>query len=133
MKRPLQDFRYWVETNFTVKLKPISDEYGPQLSERYLNTAIESYSRIVRAFQDRLAQGIEKALHIQFAGAKFEVKIQEPKRPDVYIGNIFMTPWEIVWFLIPMRLFRPLVNHHFLHRLPWDVDDKFNPLGFTVD
>ena len=123
------NFRYWVETNFTVKLKPISDEYGPQLSKQYLNTAIESYSRIVRAFQDRLTQGIEKALHVQFDGAKFEVKIQEPKRPDVHIGNIFMTPWEILWFIIPMSLFRPLVNHHFLHRLPWDVDINLSRLA----
>ena len=122
LEKTSQEFRNWVETNFTVKLKSVSDEYGPQLSKRYLNMAIESYSRIVRAFQDRLAQGIEKALHVQFAGAKFEVKIQEPKRPDVHIGNIFMTPWEIIWFLIPMRLFRPLVNHHFFHRLPGDVE-----------
>jgi len=129
IEKTSKDFRYWVETNFTVKLKPISDEYGPQLSERYLNMALESYSRVVRAFQDRLAQSIEKALHIQFAGTKFEVRIQEPKRPDVYIGNIFMTSWEIIWFLIPMRLFRPLVNHHFLHRLPWDVQINLTRLA----
>ena len=122
-------FRHWVETNFVIKLKPISDEFGPQLSERYLNMALDSYTRVVRAFQDRLAQAIEKALHTQFAGAKFEVKIKEPKSPDVYIGNIFMTPWEIVWFLVPMRLFRPLVNGHFLHRLPWDIEVNLTRLA----
>ena len=89
LEKTSNDFRDWVEINFTIKLKPISEEYGPQLSNQYLNTAIESYSRIVRAFQDRLAQGIEKALHIQFDGARFEVKIQEPKRPDVHIGKRF--------------------------------------------
>ncbi len=36
--------------------------------------ALDSYSRVVRAFQDRIAQAIEKALHTQFAGAKFEVE-----------------------------------------------------------
>jgi len=122
-------FRHWVETNFVIKLKPLSDEFGPQLSERYLNMALDSYTRVVRAFQDRLAQAIEKALHTQFAGAKFEVKIKEPKIPDVYIGNVFMTPWEIVWFLVPMRLFRPLVNGHFLHRLPWDIEVNLTRLA----
>ena len=129
LEKTSKDFRDWVEINFIITLKPISDEYGPQLSKQYINTAIESYSRIVRAFQDRLAQGIEKALHVQFDGAKFEVKVQEPKRPDVHIGNTFMTPWEILWFIIPMSLFRPLVNHHFLHRLPWDVGINLSRLA----
>lgn len=129
LEKTSQAFRHWVEINFVIKLKPISDEYGPQLSERYLKMALDSYSRVVRAFQDRIAQAIEKALHTQFAGAKFEVKIKEPKKPDVYIGNVFMTPWEIVWFLVPMGLFRPLVNGHFLHRLPWDVNVNLTRLA----
>ena len=40
-----------------------------------------------------------------------------------------MTPWEIVWFLVPMGLFRPLVNGHFLHRLPWDVNVNLTRLA----
>jgi molecular chaperone DnaK (HSP70) len=40
-----------------------------------------------------------------------------------------MTPWEIVWFLVPMRLFRPLVNGHFLHRLPWDIEVNLTRLA----
>ena len=122
-------FRHWVETNFVIRLTPISDEYGSELSERYLDRALDSYSRVVRAFQDRLAQEIEKALHIKFPGAKFEVKIPEPKKPDIHIGNVFVTPWEILWFFIPMRLFRPLVNRHFINRLPWDVNINLGRLG----
>jgi hypothetical protein len=40
-----------------------------------------------------------------------------------------MTPWEIVWFLIPMRLFRPLVNRQFMRRLPWESEKNLSRLS----
>jgi GTP-binding protein EngB required for normal cell division len=121
LEKTSQAFRQWTESNLTAELQPISEKYGLQLKERHLKTCLGSYMRAVRAFQDRLALAIEKALHIQFPGAKFEIHLQQPKKPSIYIGNVFMTPWEIISFLIPMRLFRPLVNGHFVNRLPDDV------------
>ena len=35
-----------------------------------------SFHRIVRAFQDGLAKGIEQALHIAFTGATFETAVK---------------------------------------------------------
>lgn len=114
-------FREWMDTAFTEKLKPVSEECGSKLTKSYLKMALDSYSRMVRAFQDRLAIEIENALNIKFPGAQFEFNPQIPKKPDIHIGSVFMTAWEVIWFLIPMKLFRPLVNRQFIKRLPWDV------------
>jgi len=122
-------FRQWLRDSLAGQLETISEELGPRVSEYYLNEAVTSFSRVVRAFQDRLAQDIEKALHTKFHGADFEVKIEKPKRPDLDLGNVFMTPWEIVWFLIPMRLFRPLVNRQFMRRLPWESEKNLSRLS----
>jgi hypothetical protein len=85
-----------------------------------------SLSRIVHAFQNRLGDAIEKALHTKFSGTEFHVEINKPKQPDVSIGNVFMTPWEIVWFLIPMSIFRPMVTRHFFTLIPREVEKNLH-------
>lgn len=90
---------------------------------------LTSFSRVVRAFQDRLAQEIEKAIHTKFSGVSFEANVENPKKPDLHLDYVFMTPWEILWFMIPMRLFRPLVNSQFNHRIPREVHKNLSRLS----
>jgi hypothetical protein len=122
-------FSKWAEDNLTKNLEIISEENGLRLSGNHLHPALDSFSRIVCAFQDRLAKDIEDALHTKFSGAVFDAKIEKPKQPDVKVGNVFMTQWEIIWFLIPMWLFRPLVNRHFFRLIPWEVEKNLYRLA----
>ena len=87
------------------RLKIISDENGSKLAEVYLNDSLTSLSRVVYAFQARLAAVIEEALHTKFTGVAFNIQVEQPKRPNVHIGYVFMMAWETIWFLIPMRIF----------------------------
>jgi hypothetical protein len=67
--------------------------------------------------------------------------VKQPARPDVQIGRVFDHPFELLWFVIPMWLFRPLVQRHFLRGLPWEVEKNLHRLtgqwsdsiGRTVD
>jgi len=83
----------------------------------------------VRAFQDRIAREIERALGLTFEGAQFTVEIAEPSRPDVRTGRTFDTGVELLWFLIPMGIFRPLVRRHFLRRIPWEAEKNLSRLA----
>lgn len=122
-------FRSWAKDNLTRELEIISQENGLQLTGRHLRPALDSFSRIVRAFQDRMASDIENAFKTKFSGASFDARVEKPKEPDVQVGNVFMTPWEIIWYLIPMRLFRPLVTRHFLRLIPWETEKNLYRLG----
>jgi GTP-binding protein EngB required for normal cell division len=84
----------------------------------FLFRAQASVERSVRAFVDRLAREIERALGIRFEGARFDPQVEEPAHPDVRLSPTFDTHFELIWFLIPMRVFRPLVRRHFLRRIP---------------
>lgn len=122
-------FRSWAERELVESLEPISTELGLRLSEQHLNSALESFTRVVRSFQDRLSRSVEEALGVKFTGAKFEARVVNPGRPDVQVGRVFDTPLEIIWFLIPMWLFRPLVDRHFLDMLPWEVEKNLYRLA----
>jgi GTP-binding protein EngB required for normal cell division len=122
-------FREWMEKELTSRLQVLSAEKGDQITQTHLFKAQKSFSRIVRAFQDRLGRSIEEALHITFSGAEFEARIKKPTHPDIQIGKVFDTDLELIWFLIPMWIFRPLVNRHFLRSLPWEVEKNLHRLA----
>ncbi len=122
-------FEHWAQERLHEQLGPLSVEQGGALTRQHLAAVEASFRRVVRAFQDRLAKGIEQALHITFTGAEFEAAVKEPKQPDIGIGRVFDTPIEMLWFIIPMFIFRPLVNRHFLRMLPWEVEKGLHRLA----
>ena len=139
--RTTEAFERWAGETFHGQLAPLSRDEGSRLTQQQLTAAQGSFSRVVRAFQDRLAGSIQKALGITFRGATFQATVKRPARPDVQIGRVFDHPFELLWFVIPMWLFRPLVQRHFLRGLPWEVEKNLHRLtgqwsesiGRTID
>jgi len=115
-------FRRWAGTTLILKMKTISDERGSKISQVYLNEGMISLTRIVHAFQGRLKDVIEQALHTKFTGIEFHIEAEKPKQPDIDIGHVFMFSWEVIWYLIPMTIFRPIVNRHFFSLIPREVE-----------
>lgn len=122
-------FSRWMHDALHEQLSPLSYHEGEELTTRHLAAAQASVSRVVQAFQDRLGEGIEQALHTSFRGARFEATIRQPHQPDVRVSRVFDIPFELVWFLIPMGVFRQLVNRHFVRRLPWEVEKNLHRLA----
>jgi GTP-binding protein EngB required for normal cell division len=139
--RTTEAFERWAGEAFRRQLAPLSEDEGSRLTQQQLAAAQGSLSRVVRAFQDRLAGSIQKALGLTFRGATFQATVKQPARPDVQIGRVFDHPFELLSFAIPMWLFRPLVRRHFLRGLPWEVEKNLHRLtgqwaesiGRTVD
>ncbi len=129
LARTTAQFEQWTEEAMLARLGPLSHEQGNQLADRHVDAAQASLARMVRGFQDRLAEGIRQVLGVSLSGAEFEVAVLPPRQPDVGLGRIFDTPFELLWFLIPMGLVRPLVNRHFLRMLPWEVTKNLSRLA----
>ena len=84
------------------------------MADQFAISALDSLGRIVEAFRGRFGQEVEKALRIKFAGAKCNAMLARPSKPDVQIGNVFMTPIRAMFrFLIPLWIFRPIIHRHF--------------------
>jgi hypothetical protein len=128
LAKTTRQFQEWLEAALEEELAELSAPGGDPLSG-FLFQARGSFSRTVRAFQDRIAREIERALGLIFEGAQFTVEIAEPSRPDVRTGRTFDTGVELLWFLIPMGIFRPLVRRHFLRRIPWEAEKNLSRLA----
>lgn len=95
----------------------------------HLKGARETLSRAVQGFRDRLARNIEQALGMRFEAEPFEIDLEKPSSPDVSVGNLFMFNTDLLWFLIPMRLFRSWADRHFLKTVPYEVDKNLSRLA----
>ncbi len=121
-------FREWLAAALTEELGRLS-EHGETHLGGFLFKARASLQRTVRAFQDRLGRQIERALGIAFSGAHFDARIVPPEQPDVRVGQAFDTHIDLLWFVIPMAIFRPLVGRHFLKIIPWEVEKNLSRLA----
>ena len=123
--RVTREFEGWLAETMMEEMGAVS-LHGEGHLAGFLFRARESVERSVRAFVDRLAMAIERALGIRFEGARFDPQVEEPAHPDVRLSPTFDTHFELLWFLIPMRVFRPLVRRHFLRRIPWEVEKNLS-------
>jgi GTP-binding protein EngB required for normal cell division len=94
-----------------------------------LENSRDALSRAVQGFRDRLAGNIDKALGMQFQVEPFEISLQKPESPDVAIGNLFMFNTDLLWFVIPMSLFRSWADRHFLGRIPDETKKNLSRLA----
>jgi len=87
------------------------------------------FKRAVRGFQDRLAVAIETALGMHFSGATFQAEVEPPCFPDIRVEKTFDIPLDMVWFLVPMPLFRRLIYRRLRSQLPWEVEKNLTRLA----
>ena len=123
--RVTREFERWLADAMMEEMGAIS-LHGEGHLAGFLFRAQASVERSVRAFADRLAKEIERALGIRFEGARFDPEVEEPAHPDVRLSPTFDTHFELLWFLIPMPVFRPLVRRHFLRRVPWEAEKNLS-------
>ncbi len=123
-----REYRAWLESALAEEMSRVS-EHGEAHLAGFLVKAGTSLHRTVRAFQDRIAKDVHEALGITFAGARFTAGITAPQEPDVRVGRTFDTHIDLLWFLIPMAVVRPLVRRHFLKQIPWEAEKNLSRLS----
>jgi GTPase Era involved in 16S rRNA processing len=83
-----------------------------------LKKAHASLSRSLEAFRTLLNQNIERVLGLRLAEAEWKIEVTEPHQPDIRISRTFDFHLNLFWFLIPMFIFRPLFERHYLDQVP---------------
>ena len=58
-----------------------------------------------------------QALGVTLRTNEMELRVEDPKSPDVRVGKIFDRNWELLSFLLPMSLIQGLVRRHFERKI----------------
>lgn len=94
-----------------------------------LKKAHAGFDRTLSSFRARLGQNIESVLGLKLAEADWRLDVGEPVRPDVWAARVFDFHFDLLWFLIPMFLFRKLFERRFLSLIPRAVEINLSRLG----
>jgi GTP-binding protein EngB required for normal cell division len=128
LARTSEAYQEWAASAFRRELTGVSPG-GEEFVRPYRDEASLHLARIVRVFQDRLAGALESALGVRFSGRLFEVTPAPVQAPDVRIDRTFDTPLELIWFLIPMTIFRRPILRRLRSHLAWEVEKNLARLA----
>ncbi len=112
-------FETWAEEFFAGELARLSDPERDRFRELLSDTEVR-LERMVEGFQGRLAESVRDALGIAFEPPRVRLSVPSPRLPDTRAGRVFDTPVDLLWFLVPMPVFGPLVRRHFLKRVGFE-------------
>ena len=86
-----------------------------------VENSLRHLTRSLRAFQDRLAGHVETVFGLRLKPHEFHLDVKEVEDPPVAVCLEFMVPMDLLGWLVPMIIFRPMVERTVLRRARWEV------------
>lgn len=121
-------FEDWLRESLERELREVSRKEGFTFCVT-LDRSRGTLSRAVQGFRDRLAGNVQRALGIQLTASPFEFEVKKPAAPAISVSNPYMFNIDLLWFVIPMFIFRPWVERHLLGRIHWEVEKNLSRLA----
>ncbi len=123
-----RSYEKWLSDSMTEEMTRISEiEYEHLLYT--LNTAHASLSRALINFRRLLDENIQKVLGVKLAEVEWKIDIVHPGKPDIKTPWVFDYHLDLIWFLIPMFVFRKFFEKNFISKVPWETEINLQRLA----
>jgi len=124
-----RQYERWLMVTMTEELQQVS-----KAEHRHfwgtLQKAQTSIHRSLLLFKNLLDRNIEKVLAIKLSDTEWTIEIPEPDHPDVSVTRSFDFHLDMLWFFIPMLIFRKAFERHFSKQIPWFVEVNLSRLAY---
>lgn len=122
-------YEEWMSETMTEEMRRISQ------AERHnffgtTRKAHASFSRSLEAFRKFLDENLQKVLGVKMAEADWKIDVIEPDHPDISFTKSFDVHLDLLWFLIPMFIFRRYFERHFVRGVPREVEINISRLAY---
>lgn len=94
-----------------------------------LKKAHASISRSLHSFRTILSGNVEKVLGVKLAQEEWRLTVDEPEQPDIKTARAFDFHLDLIWFLIPMFIFRRVFEKDFLKKINREVETNLARLA----
>jgi GTP-binding protein EngB required for normal cell division len=128
LPRQSSQYETWMAEHLTCELTPLSRAAIPQGAD-LLRQAEGRFRRVVEAFRDRLSRNIHEATSVTVSPVAWEVKWPQIAVVPVAVSRVFMTNWELLWWVLPMWLVGGLFRRHVLGLVYWEVEKNLYRLA----
>ncbi|MEN6320040.1 MAG: dynamin family protein [Syntrophaceae bacterium] len=121
-------YEEWLAEHMTEEMRHISKTehkhfYGT------LRKSHVSLSRSIEFFRNLLDKNIEKVLGVKLAEADLKMEVSEFDHPDIKTIRSFDFHFDLIWFIIPMFIFRSFFEKHFIRDIPREVEANLSRLA----
>lgn len=122
-------YETWVSETLSKEMRVISKtEHVHFLGT--LKKAHAGFSRSLEAFCKFLGDNIENVLGVKLADVDWKIDVIEPDHPDISFTKSFDIHLDLIWFLIPIFLFRRIFERHFIKGVPKEVEINLSRLAY---
>lgn len=124
-----RNYETWVSETLSEEIRVISkDEHTHFFGT--IKKAHASISRLLEAFCKFLGDNIENVLSVKMKEMDWKIEVIEPDHPDISFTKSFDIHLDLIWFLIPMFLFRKVFERHFISGVPKEVEINLSRLAY---
>jgi GTP-binding protein EngB required for normal cell division len=124
----IEAYGHWLHDFLNCEISRVSHSQHAMFCEP-LAKVRQHLARTLRAFQDRLAEHVKTALGLSLTPHEFNLEVSEPSAPPVAVGVAFDVPLDLLGYLIPMALARPLVERRLYRRARYEVEKNLSRLA----
>lgn len=122
-------YETWVSETLSGEMRELSkNEHRHFLGT--LQKAHAGFSRSLEAFRKFLGDNIENVLGAKLAPVEWKIDVAEPDSPDISFTKTFDIHLDLIWFLIPMFIFRRIFERHFMKGVPKEVEINLSRLAY---
>jgi GTP-binding protein EngB required for normal cell division len=121
-------YEAWMSETMTEEMRRISRAE----QEHFFGTLKKAHAGLARsleAFRKSLDENIRKILGVQLAEVEWKIDVVQPDHPDIISTKTFDIHLDLIWFLIPMFIFRRLFEKRFIRSVPRDAEKNLSRLA----
>ena len=96
--------------------------------QQFLDESCKHFNHYLSGFRERLNQNVHKVLGVTIPDDQFEVEVKLMEKANISVSWAFESHIDLLWFLIPMPLFREKFRNYFLRQIPQEVEKNLHRL-----
>ncbi len=122
-----RNYEKWLKENMAKLLDDI-EKQEHDFANELLSKAQAHLNNYTTHFRERLNHRIHEVLHVQLPEEEFQVEVESLEKPDIITSWAFESHIDMLWFLIPMKLFRNIFRKSFASQLPNEAEKNLRRL-----
>ncbi len=122
-------YEEWVSQTMTEEMRNLSKAEHHNFFGT-LRKSHASFTRSLEAFRKFLDENIQKVLGVKLPQMDWKIEVTEPDHPDIAFTKTFDFHFDLLWFLIPMFIFRRIFERHFIRGIPRQVEMNLSRLAY---
>ena len=127
-----RNFEAWLESELTILLQKCYEQAELNL-DNYIQDIQQHYYQFANSFIERLNDNVNKTLGVKLNSILLQINRGKINQPDINVSYSFDIQIDLIWFLIPMFIFRPLFRKFFRNKIPFEVRKNVSRLISDVN